>query len=380
MSQTPVLPSLTHITQTILCQRSGIAMGEMTLFLHEGHLAYLQAHSQSIYLHPFYNLSPSVLNSKFDAGLEEAKDSGYTRNNAAQQRLQLLFSAIAFSLDCIKQDDPGLPSWPVTIGSGKRLLSLSKWHYFETSHRLKLPELHLARSNTNDAWQNVRFWLDACYAVKEDWEAKGRKINQDALLNTRTNALRELKSESYRKIDLNKIWRWIEVQFEGEVPPGRIETWSDLFFHGDIEPENWSYRNGVAEDVDDLQEALLEHCDIGNPIMHFIQSRLNAIRSIIRDFYSSFTVVRNLVDRNMLNDDGSVKKEHTGEIEMQTQQELALYESYEKKLAELGGLPPKPQRASFATIGTFMKAEAQWNIMARLAKTQAQRDATKVQP
>lgn len=353
------------ISHHILCQRSGIAMGTMELFLHEGHIAYLQSHNESIYLHPFYNLSPAVVIRKFDEGMIALSKNGYVADLAAKHRMQLLFSAIAWSFECIKQDHPGLPSWQVTIGSGTRLLDLAKWYYYSTSNRLPLPELHLARHNENCGWENVRFWLNACYSVKEDWESKSRKVNMEALLNTKTAALKEIKSESYRRIDLNKVWSWVEVQLDGNTR--RCAFWKKLFLEGDMAPEDYT-----EDDVDDLIESVVSNCDLGNEIMHFIQKRLAAIKMIIRDFYGSFTLVTRF-DRNLLDDDGRPRKEATGETEVRTKQEIELLDMYNEKLDLLGALPPKPKRESFATLGSFMKSEAQWNIMARLWKSREER-------
>lgn len=351
------------VSHPIICQRSGLTMGRMELFLHEGHIAYLKTHSDAIYLHPFYNLSPVVLMNKFSDGLQQLHGEGYVASSSTKHRLQLLFSALAWSFECIKQDHPGLPSFPITVGSGERLLKLSKWFYLATSHRIELPEFHLAANNDNEGWENVKFWLDACFERRKDWETKSREFQMESLLRARTDAIKEIKSESYRRLDLNKIWNWIALQLEGEVHSTRILLWHDLFLSGDLEPENWT-----LDEVDDITEAVLCHCDIGNGIMHFIQSRLRGVRAVIQDFYGSFTLITR-VDKNLLNDDGTPNRFKTGEAEMRTEKEVELLAGYEAKLDAMGELPPKPRRDQYASLGLFMKAEAQWNILNRIQQT-----------
>ena len=84
--------------------------------------------------------------------------------------------------------------------------------------------------------------------------------------------------------------------------------------------------------------------------MHYIQNRLNAIREHINDFYSSFTVVNMSL--------------HSGKVsELERQKEEDLFSGLDKQVEIMEVLPPEPKQKDFATIGLFLKAQANWRLL-----------------
>jgi hypothetical protein len=255
------------------------------------------------------------------------------------------------SLNAIKQTSPSLPKFEYAAASAGRLLGLTKWYFYSTSQRIQLPIYAVSSKNENLEWQNFKHWMDSAYEVREEWTSKSREYARQAQEASHALALKEIKSEVYRRVDTKKVWNWIHIQMVDHVPAGRLVTWESLFLNGDLEAHEW-----LSDDVDDLQEALLLYCDIGNEIMHFIQKRLSGIRGLIRSFYSDFTLIT------------KGKQDHLNPDE-QTSEEKEFFDGFDKQAEALEELPPAPKRESFESNALFWKAQAQWNILSKRFKS-----------
>jgi hypothetical protein len=106
--------------------------------------------------------------------------------------------------------------------------------------------------------------------------------------------------------------------------------------------------------VEDLQFAIVECCDTGNEITHFINTRLNNIKSMLQDFYGSFT---------LLNSPSRSGEAHPDQL--QTKQEEEFFATFDNKIAAMDEIPPEPKRESFASLGLYMKAKAQHSILSK---------------
>lgn len=347
----------TSITRNIYCHNSGVILGRLEVCIFEGHLAYLEAHNESVYLHPFYRLSSALIVKKLEDALHSAQESGWALGWREKQRLQLLVSAILFHMNAIKQDRATLPSLPVAVGSAGRLLGLAKWYFYVNSERVQFPVYSVSKKNENLEWENFKFWLDAAMKTRESWSKRSKELAREAQIRAHEQAIKEIRDDViYKRLDLKKIWAWIELQLLDNMPDGRIQTLKNLFLTGDIEVHEWS-----TDDVDDLREAVLKFCDMGNEITHFIGRRLDGIAALIRDFYSGFTI---------LNWSGKKFSE-----EQQTPQEALFLSEYDKKAEVLEALPDKPKRENFSTLGLFLRAEAQWNILSKRYKLRQEQQA-----
>lgn len=335
------------LTREITCKRSGVLLASLHIHLFEGQLAYLDSHTESIYLHPFYRLAPVVLIKKLEDSLHRAQESGWIQSHKEQERLCLLTSALMHALDCIKQDRATLPTYVVASASAGRLLGLAKWFFFLSTQRLEFPVYSISGKNENLGWENFKHWLDAAYQIREDWASKRRQLDQDAKKRAHEASMKEVFSESYRRVDTKKVWNWVHIQLADHFAPGRLETFKSLFLEGDLNAHEW-----LLDDVEDVKIALVQHCDIGNEIMHFINKRLDGIRALIKDFHSSFTLL-------------GTKESGTFGGEGQTPEEALFLGEFDRRVEALEELPPAPTREGFATQGLFLKAQAQWNILSR---------------
>lgn len=345
-SSTPLLPThLVSAQKDIYCHNSGVLLGHIQIAIVEGHMTYLQAHSESIYVHPFYGLDDTVLMKKLESSLHLHQEAGWIPSDAEKIRLRLLTSSIMFRLGSIKQDRPTLPSHVVSIASAGRLLGLAKWFWYISSQRLAFPLYSVSGKNENLEWENFKHWLDSAYEIRHDWANTSRELKREAEKKALDKALLELKREVYRPVDKRKVWGWIALQMEGHEAPGTLETWKSLFLNGDTNITDW-----LKDDVEDLQFAIAKHCDTGHEVLFYINQRLNAIRSMIEDFYGSFTLLT------------KVQSDHYGTDE-ETAEEKEFFAGFDKQAGVLDSLPDAPKREDFATMGLFLQAQARWNIL-----------------
>jgi len=351
--------SAPHSIETIRCHYSGVPLAHLVVLIHEGRSGYIGEHRDAIYVHPFYQLSQSILMHKMQESLREAQELEWNLTETQQNRLRLLTSALMHNLDCIRQDSPCLPPYAVALASAPRLFKLAKWFFFISSQRLEFPIFSISKRNGNLDWNNFKYWLDAAFEIRADWAVKSRKYEQADKLRIQTENVQAIRSEHYKRVDVKKVWNWIELQLAGNVPSGRIATFKTLFLSGDLEAHEW-----LTDDIDDLQVALVEYCDCGNEIMHYINKRLNGIRNLIRAFYSGFTLLN------------AVGNEATDGSE-QTEKEVEFLGDFDRQAAMMESLPQPPIRSEFATTALFLKANAQHSILKKRWELLQKRDTMK---
>lgn len=346
-------------TKIICCYRSGVPLASVTAICTQGWP--LLSSFQAALLHPIYNMPLSKLNIKLYEHIKAGHASEWALEDHELQDMRLCMSAIMYSMHAIweaPQDSKlhvsSLPSNSVAVGSAARLLALSSWYDEINSSSIAFPLYNIDKCNDNMGWDNFKGWLDVAEDIREDWESGHARRERDEEQRRREAALLTVKAEHiYKRIDFNKVWRWIDIQLaeSPDYPEGRRTTLKELFMRGDLSPEDWT-----TDDVDDLVEAILTCCDCGNEITHFIQTRLNHIRTLIVDFYSSFTLLGAAKDvaGNGLD---------LSEAEKAKQDEFFL--DFDRRASNLESLPPAPKREQFASVALFLKAEAQHRILAR---------------
>lgn len=364
-------------TNIILCPRSGVALAKVEALCSHGWplLSTLSSTTGGI-LHPIYGFPTDKLIAKLRTELQAAEQISWCCMDAEIKEIKLTISALMYALDCMwlphpdaiqqrKQLEASLPKWEVCVGSGNRFLALASWFHYATSKRLVFPLYRVSKLNNNLGWENFSAWLDDAFDVKERWE-KGRESLKDAEeLKLRTDALITVKAESiYKRIDFMKVWNWIDIQLKEskDYSAGRRETFKTIFLSADMHPEDWT-----LDDIEDLQMAVLENCDIGNEIMHFISKRLKHIRAMIQDFYSSFTIL-SANSIGLLGNPGEATEEEKKATN-------AFMEKFDNKIDILSELPNEPKRESFASLGLFMKAQAEWRILKRRFDAKVEKSA-----
>ena len=334
-------------TATIYCQRSGIAIAQVRTLCVDG-FPFIKSMEGLLY-HPIYNKNLDSLLALLRKDLTAAREANWILSESAAQHAALCMSAILYKLGALQDDYACLPCDKVVIGSGNRLLALVNWYHHATSKRLQLPRYRPHRDNMNIGWDNLSGWLEACEDVRNTWET-GKDANKKAAELTELTAKTQLSVRTKRH-DLPGTWNWIAVQLSGNYPDGRIRTWKDLWMNGDIEQENW-----CLDDVEDLMFAITECCDVGNEVMHYVSSRIKHLKEMIRDFYSSFTI---------LSTRSGDANAHPDLTEAERAKEKEFFSEIDERASKLTELPPEPQRKDFASMALFIKAQAQHRLLAR---------------
>lgn len=337
-------PPFATLRQPVNCAISGAVLGVLEVSIVEGNVPFVQNFSDVQLLHPFFGQSDYNLLRKYDESLKWFAENGWQNDSHHLPRLQIIMSATMHKLGILKQESPSRPNYAIVAGCAHRLYKLSRWYLMETSKRAALPTFSVSRRNENMEWENLRYWLDELAEIQERWKTKTQEIEREAELRSRETALKDIMSSHTRKVSLRNVWGWIELQLKLSIRDGRIETWKSLFMTGDLAPEEW-----LPDDVDDLAEAVAEHCDIGNEIMYFVRNRLQLIREQITEFYGSFTIVRTTAD--------------SPQFTQVSDKENELLREYDAKVALLDNLPTPPQQKDFGTLVLFLKAQAQYNIL-----------------
>lgn len=353
-------------SKIIYCTRSGLPLAEINTLCTQG-WPFLSTF-QSTLIHPIYSFPLEKLLIKLENSLRELERKDWKADGPAeQQELSLTMSAILYSINSIwtplssdRAYEPSLPSYPIAIGTGHRLLTHASWYWHLTSKRLALPIFRPTYADKNTHWENFSAYLEACESVREEWEKGRKRYETEEERKRKLDAVKEVKAANiYKRIDFIKVWNWIDAQISQspKYPAGRRETLKTLFLTADMNPEEW-----IADDIDDLSEAVFDLCDQGNEITHFIRTRLNHIRDTINNFYGSFTLINSIAS---VRSEGSGGENTAMPSEKQTTQEQEFFESFDEKVMNLEELPPPPKRESFATMALFLKAQAQHNILSR---------------
>lgn len=345
----------------LTCARTGVPLATISTLCSNawpllGHPAFTGI------IHPVFGFPLDKLLVRLREQLHAAEHAEFMLIDAEIRELGITISAVMHSLDCIWMPSthsavptqPSLPGLATIIGAGKRLLSLASWFHYATSKRMDFPLYRVSLANNNLKWENFSAWLDAAFEIKVDWEEGKEEYAQEEALRARTIALHTVSAASvYKKIDLNKVWNWIDIQLiqDGRYAAGRRETFKTVFLRGDNSPEDWT-----LDDVEDIQLAIVECCDVGNEINFFINTRLQAIKAIIEDFYSSFTLLSHTVS------------DVSNTLDMSPHEQAKsneFFAAFDRRAELLSDLPAPPKRESFASLGLFLKATAQHNILAR---------------
>ena len=373
------------MTQTVnailYCPRSGLALAKLeALCAHGWPLVNSLTSNLGGIVHPVYGLALPRLITKLKTELASAESADWEVSHAAQTEIQVTVSAIMYNLDAIWQPpseahhlwknlEPSLPAWPVCVASAGRLVDLAAWWHFATSKRLSFPLYRVSKTNNNLAWQNFSAWLDDAWSIKTEWESRKQAVDTAEELRHRTDALLAVRADKvYKRIDFNRVWKWVDIQLASDkrYPVGRRETFKSIFMGADLAPQDWT-----LDDIEDLQQAMLECCDLGNEIMFFINARMSNMREIIKDFYSSFTLLSSVEKQADLSDlDTEVEVTKTGEF----------FAGFDRRAESLESLPPEPKRESFATIGLFLQAQAQHRILTRRFQMQGKTAGVPAKP
>lgn len=367
---------MSNITKTVYCAYSGVPLVNVTNVCSSG-WALLNNPTFHTLVHPTYDLDLGKLLRKLTVQLLDAEANSWCLIESEITSIALTMSAIMYSLGAMWQPnsdalehgryiEPSLPDQATTIGCAARLLELASWYHNETSKRITFPSWRPSKRSGNLNWHGFSNWLNACFEIQEEWNSVKRKRIDAELLDATTETLKTVRLAAvYKRIDIAKVWNWIELQAKcnsTKYATGRRETLKNLFLKGDSEPEAW-----LPDDCDDLIEMVTDCCDIGNEIMFYIRQRTTSIRASINDFYGNFTMLSSKANDS----DGGLELTH----KERTAQDSLLGE-YNDKLLGLTSAPPEPQLVDFPNRVHWLRAQAEWRILTKLFNSRSASSAS----
>lgn len=350
-------------TATIHCNRSGLPLLALTPMNGLG-WPILSHPALKHIIHPIYEAEMSVLLPQMRNEIQSAEHHAWMVEDAELRKIGLLMSAIMYKLELIwvppveshAKNPPSLPNNAIIVGCATRLYSLATWYWHATSKRIAFPLYRISKLNNNLSWENYHTWLNDAFEVQASWASRKELLAAETQRKLADEAIKAVKSDSiYKRIDTKKVWNWIDIQLSAagtKYPAGRRETFKNLFLSGELSPEDW-----LVDDVEDLQFAIADACDIGNDISFFINKRLNGIKAVIVDFYSSFTVLHSKGAADALTSIDATPEEQAAENKF--------FLTFDARADALDSLPAAPDRKDFASLGLFLKAQAQHAILKR---------------
>lgn len=367
---TSTMTTQTNNEQIIYCARSGVPLCKVTK-LNRGGWPLTGATVDGI-LHPIYNSPATKLIKGLQDHVRHLHGAGFKlddNNHWRQQDIALHLSAIMHEMDAIwtppagGRDRTSLPSWLVSMSCAVKLLDLASWYFYESSQRMRFPLYRVHPNNNNMQWNNFNGWLEVAEGIRVKWQSGKEEMLRDAEIKSKTDALLEVRARNvWKKLDLMKVWNWIDIQMAVAIPAAKREDYKTLFLKGDSKPEDY-----LMADVDDFIAIILDHCDIGNEIMHFIQERMRMVRSIIQEFCTGYRLITDVMDMGGLINSESERNE----LAVTT----ATLAKFAGNVTELTELPPAPERKDFDSNAKFLQAQARWNITKREWDKQQARNA-----
>ena len=181
----------------LICQYSGLAVGNITLIKVAGHVPLLSQWKHTQTLHPVFSLESGALlsfarnawNNFCSLTSEEAANVSVTEKQ--EKILQVTTLALLHNLGDVKQDYPWLPTIQEVSSCWSSLLQLSYWKNYLESKRFRFPALRISKFNKGI---DLQAYLQDCWKVKKDYESKVREAVEEEKIRTAEAALVALRS------------------------------------------------------------------------------------------------------------------------------------------------------------------------------------------
>lgn len=274
-----------RLSYAIHCQYSGVQIATLDYEIVAGHMPYLSHWDNMVAMHPIFSLSQAKLlafaRSEWNRLAKKSEDNEATQGE--ETLLRICFLAVLHSLGSIVQEAPSLPPIAVVQSNMLKLFNLSAWKYYLQSKRFEFPEFKINRFNSNDRFENISYYIDACFQVKQDYEDGINDLVEQEKIIQAEKALKALRNSWIVPVSNKQLFRWIKAHLPERY---QNDVWMETIFCG-------SEQKILAFDKDEIE--MLEHiivgeCPGGNAIMFAVRKRLDQIMQIYVDNKEAFTV------------------------------------------------------------------------------------------
>lgn len=312
----------------IYCRFSGIFIGHLDYEAVAGHMPYLSHWKDMQAMHPAFSMPTGKLlayaRGEYNRLMKLSEDGEATpRQN---EILQVCWLAVFHSLGSIRQECVALPSIQIVQATLQKLFALAYWHWKLDSQRFSFPEFKVNKANANHKFDNVTYYLDACFDIKKSYESKIEELEEAEKARTAEAALKALRNSWIVPVSKRALWNWVRAHLSVEHSAD-AEGWMGTIFLG-------SDRTVLDFDLDEvelMEQFILWDCPAGTGVLAAVRERIKDIKKVITDRKEAFDV------------------------------DLTVFEQQITAVAGTKEAPkPEPQRKDFPSTGAYLKARATW--------------------
>lgn len=333
---------MTRLLYNLKCAHSGLQIGQLEYEVVAGHMPYLSHWNGLVALHPVFSLPEVKLlafaRSEWNrlAKASEDKETSETEENL----LRVCFLAVLHSLGSIHQEEASLPTIELVQNNMAKLFPLAYWKYYLNSKRFNFPDFKINRLNANNRFENINHYLDACYAIKEAYEAGLSDVIEKEKVDAADRALRALRDSWIVPVGNRKLWRWVRAHLSAKYEADATGWMSTLFLGNESTILDFD-----RDEIELMSEIIVSECPGGTAILKAVRDRLDKIMQVHTDNKEAFTV-----DFTEYLPDPIIDA-------MQSEAKQA---------------PAKaPQRKDFATTASFIRANALFYLQTRAREQRA---------
>lgn len=273
-----------RLSYNIHCRYSGIQIATLEYETCAGHMPYLSHWNEMTAVHPVFSLpAPKLL--AFCRGEYDRIAQLSDPSPQEEALLRVAFLALLHSLESIKQEVASLPPWHIVQSQMPRVFVLVYWKHHLQSKRFAFPEFKINQFNNNDRFQNISYYIDACFERKADYEAGVKEADEKAKAKAAEEALRVLRSAWIVPNNKRELWRWVRAHLPQRYQAD-AEGWMGTLFLGN----DSTVIDFDADEVDMMQGIIEGECPAGTPILKAVRDRLDVIRDVINTAKHAFEV------------------------------------------------------------------------------------------
>lgn len=284
---------MTTLKYALCCKFSGVQIAILEYQVVAGHMPYLSHWDNMTALHPLFSLPRGKLlafaRAEWNRLAKAAADEQTTE--AENTLLRVCFLAVLHSLESIKQDTASLPSMAVVQSNMQPLFKLAYWHYYLDSKRFCFPEFKINLANKNTKFDNIHHYIDACFAVKEDYDNGVNDAVEKEKVAAAERALKALRNSWVTPTSNKELWRWVAAHMPDKFAAD-VSGWMSTLFLGTDKQVLLYLGDGEQgkEEIELLEQMILAECPPGTAILSAVRQRIDYIYTLYRDNKEAFSV------------------------------------------------------------------------------------------
>lgn len=265
---------MTILQHRIFCAHSGVQIATMEYTVVAGHIPWMQHWNSLVCYHPVFSFSTgkklAFARSEWKRLAKLSHDGETTEKE--DELLRVSWLAVLHTLGSIQQEAPALPSIAIVHATMQKLFALAYWKYHLDSQRFKFPEFRINQLNHNNRFENITFYLDACFSAKEAYETDVNEKEEAAKIRAAERALNKLKSSWLTPPSRRVLWTWIRAHLPKKYEAD-AEGWMSTLFLGNDK----TILDYDASETELMQEILESEMPVGTGILHAVRERCKYI-------------------------------------------------------------------------------------------------------